>query len=319
MKVSRILFPISLLNFAYAATGPSWTGFQGLRYLFAFGDSYTTVGYNSWAPNPSDVNPLGVVYPGSTAGGANWVAYLTVQYNQSKFWTYDYAVSGNTVSGVGNQVINDFLPNAGTKPAYAPWDATNSLFATFIGINDLNLGEDITPDIAHLIDLQESPYDVGARNFLFVNVPPTNRAPFSHNNATLASLITTWNSQLQTSIATFRVKYPEVTAFYYDSWTLYTKLLDNPATYGFTDVDMIGGSFWVDTIHPTTKVQQYMAQDLAAFLQRQGDGTTGPVTTSTVPGTTTSTTSTPASTSTGTVPKYGQWYPRLRYLKWVVD
>ena len=42
-----------------------------------------------------------------------------------------------------------------------------------------SLGEDITKDMVKLIDLQELLYDAGARNFLFVNVPPTNRAPFS--------------------------------------------------------------------------------------------------------------------------------------------
>lgn len=81
-----------------------------------------------------------------------------MQYNQSKFWTYDYAVSGNQVAGVSNQITNDFLSSqgAGNKPSFAPWGASNSLFgklngvaclarftylfissATFIGINDL--------------------------------------------------------------------------------------------------------------------------------------------------------------------------------------
>ncbi|KAG9077487.1 hypothetical protein FS749_010612 [Ceratobasidium sp. UAMH 11750] len=324
MKLPGFLATAPLLHVAYAAAGPNWPGFKGLRYFFAFGDSYTTVGFNSWAPVPTDTNPLGVSYPGSTtAGGANWVGYLTTQYNQSEFWSYDYAVSGNEVAGVATQVNTDFLPHAGTKPDYAPWGATNSLFATFIGINDLNRGAPIVATINTLFSLQESLYTAGARNFLYVNVPPENRAPFSidwagNKNATLAGLITTWNNQLKTSAAAFQAKHSDVATFYYDSWSLYTKLLDNPSTYGFTDVNMTGGSFWIDTIHPRTKVHQYMAADMATFLQSQ-TGTANPSTTRTTSKTTatsttkatsivttTKTTSAPSSTATGTVPKYGQ-------------
>jgi hypothetical protein len=52
-----------------------------------------------------------------------------MQYNQSKFWSFDYAVSGNQVAGVSNQIMNDFLSTqgAGSKPSFAPWAATNSL------------------------------------------------------------------------------------------------------------------------------------------------------------------------------------------------
>ncbi|KAF8601029.1 hypothetical protein BDV93DRAFT_608395 [Ceratobasidium sp. AG-I] len=324
MKLSGILTAASLLHVVYAANGPNWPGFKGLRYFFAFGDSYTSIGFNSWASAPTDANPLGVSYPGSTsADGANWAGYFTMQYNQSKFWTYDYAVYGNTVAGVTNQVTADFLPNAGTKPSYAPWSATNSLFATFIGINDLNSGANIATTLTTLFNLQESLYTAGARNFVFINVPPMNRAPFSNNNTALAANITTWNTQLQTYATAFQAKHSDIATFYYDSWSLYTKLLNNPSTYGFTDVTTSGGSFWIDTIHVRTKVHQYMAADLATFLQNQAASTTNPATTSTAtstisstttrtttstiaPVTTTTTSSAPASTATGTVPKYGQ-------------
>ena len=92
--------------------------------------------------------------------------------------------------------------------------------------------------------------------------------------------------------------------------SLYTKLLNNPSAYGFTDVDIIGGSFWHDAVHPRTKVHQYMAADLATFLQNQVTGAMNPVAPSAAIIATTSTTmatSAPTSTSTGTVPNYGQW------------
>ncbi|CAE7099416.1 unnamed protein product [Rhizoctonia solani] len=316
MKLLGAFVTGGLFQVAAAATGPNWPGFNALRYLFAFGDSYTTVGFNSWAPVPNDANPLGVSYPGSTtAGGANYVGYLITQFNQSKIWAWDYAVSGNQVAGVSNQINQDFLSSqgAGNKPSYAPWTATNSLFSTFIGINDLNSGAPVAATINTLFSLQETLYNTGARNFLFINVPPTNRCPFSNNNATLASLISSWNTQLKASGEAFQAKHSDVAVFYYDSWSLYTKLLDNPTQYGFTDITSTGGDFWIDTIHPRSKVHQYMAEDLANFLARQTGSATNPTTTtvtSTTVATTsrvsTTTTSAPASTATGTVPKWGQ-------------
>jgi len=56
--------------------------------------------------------------------------------------------------------------------------------------------------------------------------------------------------------------------------TLYTKLLNNPSQYGFTDIKTSGGSFWQDVIHPKAKVHQYMAEDLQKFLLAQTPGTT---------------------------------------------
>ena len=136
---------------------------------FYSGDSYTTVGFNSKSPVPTDKNPIGVAYPGKRprfiipylnvffrsnhlwrawlgklglvvafvlALKAFKVDYLVVQYNQSSVLAFDYAISGNTISGVSSQ-INDWSPSAGTKPSYAPWNATASLFSVWIGINDL--------------------------------------------------------------------------------------------------------------------------------------------------------------------------------------
>jgi len=119
---------------------------------------------------------------------------MTVQYNQSRILSFDYAISGNTISGVQAQ-INDWLPTAGKKPSYAPWTATNSLFATWIGINDIKYAFNQTqvhseltvnnsanaqpgPSMTSLFNLMDTLYTQGARNFLFVNVPPFDRAPF---------------------------------------------------------------------------------------------------------------------------------------------
>lgn len=98
---------------------------------------------------------------------------------------YDYALGGDTVGGVKRQVHKDFLPHLATRPDWAPWSASDTLFITWIGINDcaLNVFSSHDPSVAmgksveELFALQEELYQAGARNFLFIDVPPTNRFP----------------------------------------------------------------------------------------------------------------------------------------------
>ncbi|ELU39881.1 hypothetical protein AG1IA_06103 [Rhizoctonia solani AG-1 IA] len=244
--------------------GPRWPGFDGLR-----GDSYTAIGFDSWQPIPTDLNPMGVPYPGATwIDGANWAGYLTTQYNRSKLLTFDYAIGGNTVQGVRNQIMGDFLSTrgAGHKPHYAPWTASDSLFggATVslaephkgLYPDHLNMSSSthapINPTINELFDLYETLYRVGARNFLFVSVPPIDRAPFGE----------------LLKLSDRDALMPQFSSMMHGAAALYTELLDNPIKYGFSDTTTVGGSFWYDPVHPKTKVHGYMAANMAEFLSQ---------------------------------------------------
>ncbi|KAJ3513329.1 hypothetical protein NLJ89_g3009 [Agrocybe chaxingu] len=260
--------------------------------LFSVYEDPVQIGQDSWAcVGPSSCQ--------TTSGGPNWVGYLTSTYNSSQIWTFDYAISGNTVSGVQAQ-IQDYQPAAGSKPSYAPWTGSNSLHATWIGINDIKYPAQA---ISQLFQLQENLYTNGARNFLLVNVPPFHRAPFSNNNQNTLNQINTWNTALTTAANSFQGRHADVSVFVYDSFSLYTKLLNNPSQYGFTDITTSGGSFWYDVIHPRARVHDYMAQDLVEFLKAQTTGTepTNPPTTGPAdppPPTTAPTTAPPPPTTT---------------------
>ncbi|CCO36415.1 hypothetical protein BN14_10549 [Rhizoctonia solani AG-1 IB] len=167
---------------AAIGTGPHWPGFKALQYMFIFGDSYSTV---SWAPttapNPTPANPIGVEWPGVTSVGAfqpNWVGYMTNGFNRSNLVAYDYAIAGNNITGYISQVQTEFLPTAGQKTANTPWTADNSIFISWIGINDLASPDiAIEPTISQIMQQQQNLYNLGARNFIFVNVPPWDRSP----------------------------------------------------------------------------------------------------------------------------------------------
>jgi hypothetical protein len=105
---------------------------SNLTFGVSSGDSYSAVGYNSSSPHPTQLEPLGVPFPGDTwtePGRANWVGHLIRNYSPNpSLLIYDYAVGGDTVSGVEYQVRAHFQPTAAKKPDWAPWTADDSLF-----------------------------------------------------------------------------------------------------------------------------------------------------------------------------------------------
>ncbi|KAI4153132.1 MAG: hypothetical protein L6R39_001655 [Caloplaca ligustica] len=133
--------------------GKVWPGWQGVRYLFTFGDSYTSTSFNIHGAQPSPENPLGnPAYPGATsADGPNYVDFLTTTYNQSFIETFNLGYGGATIdpSLVGSpyglivqsfrqQVQEEFLPTYATNSGVG-WSGSNSLFTVFFGINDVIL------------------------------------------------------------------------------------------------------------------------------------------------------------------------------------
>ncbi|KDQ09579.1 carbohydrate esterase family 16 protein [Botryobasidium botryosum FD-172 SS1] len=260
--------------------GPHWPGFASLRYLFVFGDSYSDVGYNSdLCTPPSDENPLGVVFPGQTYAeddAPNWVGYLATEFNKSRFLVYDYAVGGAVTRHLRfEQVEREFLKGAGSrdsdsKAARPKWNAGNSLFVSWIGINDLGRGWSSAAALDLLFEAQEMLFEAGARNFLFIDIPPINRSPAASlaRAASVDPLYKSHNTQLSSRIARFVKSHPEISAFQFYAYDMFNQMLDNPEMYGFNpkDVRKAGGSVWVDHLHPTSAVHKVIAENVASFL-----------------------------------------------------
>ena len=113
---------------------------------------------------------------------------MATEYNHSSILAYDYAVPGALVQGLKWQVKKLFLPHAGQKPTWAPWTNDTSLFripslssvlqvVIWIGINDMGIGYNPQSHLKVLFEAQDLLYNAGARNFIFFNVPPTDRSP----------------------------------------------------------------------------------------------------------------------------------------------
>ncbi|THU98031.1 hypothetical protein K435DRAFT_721189 [Dendrothele bispora CBS 962.96] len=279
------------------APPPSSTPPSSSNFWFSFGDSYTQTGFDPTSTPPQVGNPLGnPPYPGFTAtGGPNWIDYDTTTYNNSLVLTWNYAYGGATIDA--NLVapfdpsvlsltdqVNQFLNGTAKKPASAPWTSANSLFSIWIGINDIGNSWYLSGDRSAFSDtllnaefaLVQKLYDVGARNFLFLNVPPTDRSPLmtSSNDATslatLKSIILTFNSKLATKAQQFEAANDGVQTFLWDSNAAFTQILNNPTAYGFKDATTFGtgdGIFWGNNYHPGSAAHQFFGQDVAAVLK----------------------------------------------------
>jgi len=310
-------------GFPRACANANWPQWSGIKHAFVFGDSYTQTGFNNTlGPQPSVGNPLGnPPYPGFTSSnGPNWVDFLTVQYNASVLLTYNLAFGGATVDSslvapfeptvlsVVDQVFDEFFPTYAAAPAIAPWKSADTLFAVFIGINDVGNsyfnGVPATTTLnSEIFDvysgLVQTLYNTGARNFLFINVPPVDRSPLTvAEGAAAAALekadLAAFNTGIVNMATQFKETHTDTNIFTYDANTLFNTVLNNPASFPQTSIYKnttnfcvayengtpanntliascgipVNEYFWLNSLHPTYPMQQVLAQQVSLALAK---------------------------------------------------
>ncbi|KAL9112294.1 MAG: hypothetical protein Q9227_003412 [Pyrenula ochraceoflavens] len=287
--------------------------------MFVFGDSYTTTSFlpNGTQPNPS--NPLGnPPYPGYTSSdGPNWIDYMTETFNTSYIQTYNLAYGGATVDSslvaqylptvldMQQQVNQEFLPDYSSQSSTTPpWSSHDTLFIIWIGINDIGNSYGAQNSslnsiiFSELSDLVSEMYNSGARNFLFLNVPPVDRSPLTTaqgpaSSALEKSDIADWNSRLTSYTTRLRQQHRDSTVFLFDTNALFNTVLDDPRrfaetagyknTTGYCEAYMNGtpngttfdGScaypvdeyFWLNSLHPTFPMHRLLAREVVGELE----------------------------------------------------
>ncbi|KAL8827976.1 MAG: hypothetical protein Q9191_002861 [Dirinaria sp. TL-2023a] len=239
-------------------SGTSWAGWPNVRYIFSFGDSYTSTGFNVHGTQPYAGNPLGnPAYPGATsANGPNYVDFLSTTYNESYIQTYNFGYGGATVDpalvaspyglivqSFEQQVTQGFLPTY--TDGTVPWSATDTLFTIFFGINDVILSYARRNDSLNLALIKDYEglvnqlYAAGARNFLFMNVIPVDLTPGSldlsdADRGSLASYIGAYNWRLGHLTYYLHQRHPDTSVFYLDTNWLFTRVIDYPSQFAQT-------------------------------------------------------------------------------------
>ncbi|KAK8167879.1 hypothetical protein BKA80DRAFT_52415 [Phyllosticta citrichinensis] len=299
----------------------SWPGWNGIRYWFAFGDSYTTIGFNVTKNQPSPSNPLGnPAFPGLTSSnGPNYVGYLTTKYNASLIQTVDLAFWGATVDdsliaayspivkSVKEQVATEFFPYYTTQTK--GWASQDTLFSVFIGINDVANSYRVKNTSAYPLvfneygALVEQLYGVGARNFLFLNVPPVQYSPTTNSlgkssEKLEADAIDEWNDMVTQLADGLRNKHPDTAVFNFDTYSLFRKVQKDPTkfkqtegyknTTGFCPLYQAGTPaqdtliasceypvnqyLWLNGLHVTYPMHDLLAEQLATTLSAVAPG-----------------------------------------------
>lgn len=190
--------------------GNRWSGIRGIQNLFIFGDSYSSIDEDdNFVPNPSDTLPLGTAFPGepwTDDGLPNWVGHLVTDFTPH-LRVYDYAKGGETVTGLAHQVQQRFIRG---QAKTVSWNAANSLFVLWIGINDLSETSSPVQPIRVLFQLMSDLYDAGARNFLLIDCPPIHRTPAANSDFGPSSeRYEAWNSLLFSQARFFVSRYQD--------------------------------------------------------------------------------------------------------------
>ncbi|KAI4845835.1 hypothetical protein E4T44_05406 [Aureobasidium sp. EXF-8845] len=294
---------------------PGWTG---IKHIFAFGDSYTTTGFNVSLTQPGPGNPLGnPTYPGYTSSnGPNYIDYLTTTYNKSFIETVNLAFGGApvdstlvapylpTVLSVKEQVQKEYLPIYASHFSPVPWTSDDTLFTIFIGINDIgnsyaSQNATLLPTIfTEFSGLVDQLYTSGARNFLFLNVPPVDQSPLTKSagssaQALEANDIADWNNRVNSLSKSLTKKHNDATSFVFNTHKVFSRVIEHPCAYPQTcpyknttefctayqngtptpisfDPECgvpVDEYLWLNSLHPTFRMHEAIAAQIVKLIK----------------------------------------------------
>jgi lysophospholipase L1-like esterase len=112
-----------------------------------------------------------------------------------------------------------------------------------------------------------------------VCILPSHKIKSSHAISLLASyrsnpdqIYKDWNKALAETVRQFaNANHSEITAMIFSSYDTFTNVLDDPVSCGFTseDVRKEEGGIWYDHLHPTSRMHDIIAANMAQFLGDQ--------------------------------------------------
>lgn len=136
-------------------------------------------------------------------------------------------------------------------------------------------------------------YAAGARNFLFLDVPPIQRAPLTLEQGADAIALETravdsYNSLLSARVSALKKAHTGVWAKVFSTTKVFNNILDRPKKYGFenatgycaayangtsewdTQYEECGPAVdryvWLNSLHPTHLVHKFVAREIAKVL-----------------------------------------------------
>ncbi|KAE9366829.1 carbohydrate esterase family 16 protein [Stipitochalara longipes BDJ] len=293
-----VLFQVlNLLYLAFAVSAApksSDNASSSFKYLVSFGDSYSQTGFSITGAKPSTSNPIGnPAFPGyTTTNGNNWITYLLHPSTASTLLSYNFASGGattdaslvkpfqSTVLSLIDQV-SLFTTHLSPLPS-SSLTATNTLFAIWIGVNDVgnafgnaNWGTLSQTIVSQYLSQVQKLYSSGARNFLFLTVPPIQKTPLvlaESNNTQVqeGAGVDTYNTLLKAGVKDFEAKNDGVVTWVLDTSAPFLEAINDPKSYGAKDATCYNGDgtscLWFNNYHPGQAIHKLVAAGVAALV-----------------------------------------------------
>ncbi|KAH6886914.1 hypothetical protein B0T10DRAFT_607746 [Thelonectria olida] len=268
---------------------------EDVRFIISFGDSWTTVRFQSnlTGPgsdlNPSPSNPMGnPAWPGDTTSkGRNWLGYMSSEFNSTLTLNWNFAQHGSIIDwGIVpswradklsfSQQIQEFNKTIGHRPNYAPWTSENTVASVWFGLNDMTNSRkwaNLTVVIPDLVDGMlthaQTLYGMGFRNFLFFELGPVPWAPFYQNsipfqrNKLASYYVSTFNILLQSRLKAFEEKNSDARVNMITVTDIIMGAILNPQSRGATNATCIDSEkgescLWADKSHPGISIHRSM-------------------------------------------------------------
>lgn len=270
---------------------------MGSKFIFNFGDSYSSSGFNISNTKPSDSpgNQMGNPAPGTStscgSGCVNWLETLVTKYSPGNYLGYNFARPGALYShdAVNSSVsreyelewqVNKFLTTVGTTPrqSYAAWTATNAVATLWFGTNDfLSIIPEHDDDGASPYATQDAVtrminndltaatlnlgtlYAAGLRQFVILGTPPLERCP--------GFALSGRSRSAQGNITYFNNAYQYYAAYYTSLYPGTKVVVKDPKPYWDAVESNKSNQVWQDVIHPAPPIHSAVAYGVRGILQ----------------------------------------------------
>ncbi|CAG8976833.1 hypothetical protein HYALB_00009098 [Hymenoscyphus albidus] len=282
-QYSNSSFEWDEINFLYTYV----QGTHGRQNFSFIGDSFDF----SYTPNELLENEIVQNQLGTSAGGPNWVEYLTNCFSRlpskCKKQLWDFAFAGADVDTIYTPLHHNytvpFVDPIRQWATYAepilPVDHSKALVAVFIGINDINDLTKVTFPLGNTTDFPSLYREV-----------PANTAKGPSAVLPNATMLHQFNRQISTSASEFQTKHPDSKTMVFDTYGYLSGILDHPAEFGITNTtnfcprydapdiatdyakygcQPLREYFWYNSGHITSRIHELMAGDVDEFLREE--------------------------------------------------
>ncbi|KAJ6559118.1 hypothetical protein DFH09DRAFT_519937 [Mycena vulgaris] len=253
---------------------PQVFSWDAIRYVYAFGDSYTFVQGTAGHANfsfigdalntsftPQQLLADEIIPRNTSSEGSNWIEFLTGCMGGSPLdcekQLWNFAFAGSDIDAALLPLHHDFTISLTNQVnqwlTYAskviPHPAGETLVSWWIGINDTGdtLNNASITDFPAFWETEMTSYfkavqtahNNGLRTHLFINVPAEDRAPGTLGTTkatTMKTHLLQFNTILAKHITAFKAANADATVMTFDSNAWFNMVLDSPSQFGFTNV-----------------------------------------------------------------------------------